>query len=128
MDQLTGRNLLIVDDEQDVLMFLSMILCKRGFKVTSSHTTDGIGDLLAAHPELILLDINMPGMMGTEICELIKRSPSQMNTPVILMSGSYDLEQQAKNCGADAWLAKPFEPSTLVSMIEGYFPKGVIVN
>ena len=121
MDQFQDRNLLIVDDEKDVLIFLSMILGKRGFKVITSHTTDCIKELLNAHPHLILLDINMPGMMGTEICDIVKHSPDK-NTPVILMSGNHDIEQQAKKCGADAWLPKPFEAAALIKMIEGYFP------
>ncbi|MDB5229884.1 MAG: hypothetical protein JWN76_689 [Chitinophagaceae bacterium] len=123
MDKLPDRTLLIVDDEKDVLVFLSMILSKRGFRVTTSHSTDSINELLDTSPELILLDINMPGMQGTEICDLVKHSPGKMNTPVILMSGNYDLEKQAKNCGADAWLAKPFDTSSLVAMIEKLLPR-----
>ena len=114
------RLLLIIDDEKDVLVFLSLILQKRGFKVITPHSTDAIVELLRIHPDLILLDINMPGMKGTEICSLVKSRPETHNTPVILMPGNHDLEQLAKKCGADGWIAKPFETSEIVGMVEDF--------
>ena len=116
-----NKTLLLVDDEQDILEFLSYNLEKEGFKIITAN--DGIEALEKAKthsPALVLLDLMMPKMDGIETCQLIRQEQSLNNTIVVfLTSRSEDYSQVAcLESGADDFIKKPIRPRLLVAKIK----------
>ncbi|MDC1186211.1 response regulator transcription factor [Crocinitomicaceae bacterium] len=116
-----NKTLLLVDDEQDILEFLTYNLEKEGFKIVSAN--DGIEALEKAKthaPALVLLDLMMPRMDGIETCQLIRQEKNLNNTIVVfLTSRSEDYSQVAcLEAGADDFIKKPIRPRVLVAKIK----------
>ena len=116
-----GESILIVDDEKDILEFLSYNLKKKGYKVyTSSSGSEGVKMAKDLNPSLIILDIMMPEMDGIEACQLIRKEMN-MTQPIItfLTSRAEDYSQIAGfEAGADDYITKPIRPRLLVSKVE----------
>ena len=113
--------ILIVDDEADIIEFLSYNLKKEGFQVISS--SNGKDALLIAEqelPHLILLDVMMPEMDGVEVCERIKVIPSLSGTIIAFLTArTEDYSQIAGfDAGADDYISKPIKPKLLISRIK----------
>lgn len=116
-----NKTLLLVDDEQDILEFLTYNLEKEGFKIVTAN--DGIEGLEKAKthaPALVLLDLMMPRMDGIETCQLIRQEKNLNNTIVVfLTSRSEDYSQVAcLEAGADDFIKKPIRPRVLVAKIK----------
>lgn len=116
----TGQTILLVDDEQDILDFLSYNLQKEGYKVfTASNGEEAVKMVKQVVPSLILLDIMMPKMDGIEACQLIRKD-LQLTQPIIafLTSRAEDYSQVAGfEAGADDYIVKPIRPRLLVSKV-----------
>jgi len=116
-----GHTILLIDDEAEILEFLSYNLKKEGFKVfTANSGEEGIKLVQTLHPSLILLDIMMPKMDGIETCQIIRKDLN-INQPLIafLTSRAEDYSQIAGfEAGADDYITKPIRPRLLVSKIE----------
>jgi putative nucleotidyltransferase with HDIG domain len=69
-------------------------------------------------PDVVVLDVGMPGMNGLAFCRLLKRDPSTRDIGVVLLTGLEDVEREAAAVGADAYLSKPFRPLELLSVVE----------
>ncbi len=115
------HSILIVDDEKDILDFISYNLKKEGYKVyTASNGNEGIELARDVNPSLIILDIMMPEMDGIETCQIIRRD-LQMSQPIItfLTSRAEDYSQIAGfEAGADDYITKPIRPRLLLSKVE----------
>jgi two-component system, OmpR family, alkaline phosphatase synthesis response regulator PhoP len=112
--------ILLVDDEPDIIEFISYNLKKEGFAVSTA--TNGIDAVKAASdikPHLIILDVMMPGMDGIETCEQIKAKPELRDTLVAFLTArGEDYSQIAGfEAGADDYITKPVKPKVLVSRI-----------
>jgi len=72
------------------------------------------------NPDVLLIDALMPGMSGYEVCEAVRATPSISSKPILLLTGSFEPfdETKAKNCGADDFLAKPFESQQIVTKVK----------
>jgi two-component system alkaline phosphatase synthesis response regulator PhoP len=112
---------LLVDDEADIVEFLSYNLRKEGFEVESaSNGKEGVSKAETFNPHIILLDVMMPGMDGIETCELI-RSHSRLKDTLIafLTARGEDYSQIAGfDAGGDDYITKPIKPKVLVSRIK----------
>jgi len=121
MDTLKGHTILLVDDEQDILNFLSYNLKKEGYKVfTASNGEEGVKMVQQIHPSLILMDIMMPKMDGIEACQVIRKDLN-ITQPIIafLTSRAEDYSQIAGfEAGADDYITKPVRPRLLISKVE----------
>jgi two-component system, OmpR family, KDP operon response regulator KdpE len=110
-----GKKVLIIDDDTDLLKLTSFIFKGAGAQVvTARDGSEGIGKLLAHHPNLILLDVMMPGIDGFELCQKIRQIS---NTPLIMLT-ALDHEQSllhGLDVGADDFLSKPFKPEILLA-------------
>lgn len=75
------------------------------------------------NPDVLLIDALMPGMSGYEVCEAVRATPAISSTPILLLTGSFEPfdETKAKNCGADDFLAKPFESQQIVTKVKELF-------
>jgi two-component system alkaline phosphatase synthesis response regulator PhoP len=119
-NNMTGHTILLVDDEQDILDFLSYNLQKEGYKVfTALNGEEALKLVRQISPSLILLDIMMPKMDGIETCQLIRKD-LQFEQPIIafLTSRAEDYSQVAGfEAGADDYITKPIRPRLLVSKV-----------
>ncbi|NMB73286.1 MAG: response regulator transcription factor [Bacteroidales bacterium] len=118
---MTGYKILVVDDEQDVLTFLEYNLKKEGYFVYLASSGQQAIDLASeVLPQLILLDIMMPGIDGIETCEIIRANEKLANTIICFLSArSEDYTQIAAfEAGADGYLIKPVRPKLLVSYVK----------
>lgn len=112
---------LVADDDPALLLALTARLRSLGHDVVV--TGDGTSVLSVAreqHPDLILLDVSMPGLSGTETTRQLKSHPDTADIPVLLMTGSEAPEHfdDALRYGATAYLAKPFADGSIESMID----------
>ena len=113
--------ILLVDDEQDILEFLSYNLKKEGFKVyTAENGKEAIDVAKKKTPHLILLDVMMPVMDGMEACEEIKKIPKLAGTVIAFLTArGEDYSQIAGfDAGADDYITKPIKPKVLISPIK----------
>ncbi|MGQ1787939.1 MULTISPECIES: response regulator transcription factor [unclassified Saccharicrinis] len=112
---------LLVDDEPDILEFVSYNLKKEGFQViTSQNGSEAIEIAKKELPQLIILDVMMPEMDGIETCEEIKRIPLLKNSIVAFLTArSEDYSQIAGfDAGADDYISKPIKPKVLISRVK----------
>jgi two-component system OmpR family response regulator len=126
-------NVLVAEDDPDIQIILKMILTRLGkCNVTVTDQGDQVVPLVkTCKPGLILLDVMLPEMSGTEICKLLKSTPETASIPVIFLTArSMPVEAQlALEIGALGYLAKPFDPMTLVGQInELLAPKGIALG
>jgi two-component system alkaline phosphatase synthesis response regulator PhoP len=116
-----SHTILLIDDEQDILEFLSYNLRKEGYKVyTASNGEEGIKIVQKISPSLILLDVMMPVLDGIETCQMIRKDLN-ITQPIIafLTSRAEDYSQIAGfEAGADDYITKPVRPRLLVSKVE----------
>jgi two-component system alkaline phosphatase synthesis response regulator PhoP len=112
---------LLVDDEQDILDLLRYNLEKEGFQVfTALNGNEGLEAAIEEQPDLIILDIMMPGMDGVELCAKIREtSPIQESLIAFLTARGEDFSQIAGlDAGADDYLTKPVKPKVFVSKVK----------
>ncbi|MBS1646552.1 MAG: response regulator transcription factor [Bacteroidetes bacterium] len=115
------QKILLVDDEQDILDFLSYNLEKEGFSVrTSTNGKDAIKEAARWLPDLILLDVMMPGIDGMETCQEIRKIDSLKNVIIAFLTArSEDYSQiSGFDVGADDYITKPIKPRVLISRIK----------
>jgi len=114
--------ILVADDDTMILKFVSDVLSAEGYEVMFAHDgPETIKKAASLSPDLIILDIVLPGSLGTEVCEKIRKSPETTEIPVLLMSSSV-----AETGGgsfpdhfqADDYLRKPLEPGDLVRKVK----------
>jgi two-component system, OmpR family, alkaline phosphatase synthesis response regulator PhoP len=113
--------ILLVDDEPDILEFLSYNLRQEGYEVhTSNNGKDGLAKAIAVQPHLVILDVMMPEMDGIETCSEIRRIPDLKSTIVIFLTArGEDYSQIAGfEAGADDYVTKPVKPRVLVSRVK----------
>jgi len=107
---------LVADDTESVRLLFQKLLSAEGYQVVSA--ADGIAalDLVRLHrPDVILLDISMPGIDGIEVCRRLKNDPATRLTPIVLVTGMSELQDRIKGieAGADDFLSKPVHPHEL---------------
>jgi twitching motility two-component system response regulator PilG len=117
------RRILIVDDSPTVRKLVTMTMEKSGYAVTSAADGYEAADrLLKGLPDLILLDIAMPGIDGYQVCKLIKGNRETANIPVVMLSGKDGFFDKIRGrmAGSTAYITKPFKPETLVQVVQKY--------
>jgi len=113
--------ILLIDDEPDILEFLSYNLKKENYQVfTAENGIDGIKVAKEERPDLIILDVMMPGMDGMETCAEIRKIPRLKNTLIAFLTArNEDYSQIAGfDVGADDYISKPIKPKVLLSRVK----------
>ena len=108
----SGTTILCIDDDRDILKLLEKFLAGAGYTViTAIDGKQGLSEALTRKPDLILLDIVMPGMNGYEICKK-KDKEETKNIPIIFITAKKEDEDEAKGLkiGAVDYIRKPFYP------------------
>lgn len=120
----TVKKILIADDEPDILEIIQYNLKNEGYEVVAAK--NGIDALELAkrfNPDLIILDIMMPGKTGIEVCNLLRMQPAFSKTLIIFLTALSDETTEIKGLetGADDYLTKPISPKVLVSKVNSLF-------
>ena len=116
---------LVVDDEPDVLLLCRLNLQQRGHELLeASNGTTALELARERHPEVIVLDLMLPGMNGYEVLESLKQDERTSDIPVLVLTAKSlraDRER-SHGLGASGFLTKPFLPSDLCEMVESLLP------
>lgn len=113
-----GKNIFIIDDDEKLTGLLTGYLARFGFTVAASpDPLDGIARITRSRPDLVILDVMLPGMDGFEVCRRLRRDQA---IPIIMLTARGDVADRivGLELGADDYLAKPFEPRELVARIQ----------
>ncbi|MFO1050807.1 MAG: response regulator [Planctomycetota bacterium] len=122
------RTVLIIEDEKLIIVSTQMVLEAAGFRVESAvNGEEGIQKARAARPDLILLDIMMPGIDGWETLTRLKRDPETSGIPVIVFTAREHARghQKSTEMGAADYFRKPFEPDELIELVEKHIGQSV---
>ena len=118
---MTKEKILVVDDEHDLVKLVKYHLEKEGYKVlTASNGEDALFLTRRERPELIILDIMLPGIDGLEVCKRLKADPELANIAIIMVTAKgeeVDITLGLK-LGADDYVTKPFSPKELLARIQ----------
>ena len=115
--QATGARILIVDDEPDIIALVAYHLVKHGYRVsTASNGNEALRAATNELPELIILDLMLPGKSGYEVLEELRATPPTRDTAVLMLTARKEEEDRIRGLalGADDYLTKPFSPQELV--------------
>ena len=120
--------ILLVDDDPDIREFVTFNLAKEGYNVvTAKDGAEGVEAVKKHRPDLVLLDVMMPGMDGIEACEAIRTNPDISSTLIAFLSArGEDYSQVAGfDAGADDYITKPIRPKVLVSRVKALLRRNV---
>jgi two-component system, cell cycle response regulator DivK len=121
----SGRRILVVEDQEDNRTILRDLLTHAGFTVLEAVTgEEGVRAAEAHRPDLILMDIQLPVVDGYEATRRIKARPELRAIPIVAVT-SYALsgdEAKARAAGCDSYVTKPFSPRQLLAVVRGYLP------
>jgi len=122
-----SHKLLIVEDNIVILTMQKQIFEMEGYDITTAQEgMDALKKVHQEHPDIVLLDVNIPGMNGFELCRQIKEDPALSDIIVVMISAVYYSDEDAKKgmaMGADAYFTKPYENEVLQSKIKELLEK-----
>lgn len=113
--------ILLVDDDPRMTRITKRVLAKAGFEVDVSNRAFGVLNRIAElHPDVVVIDLMMPGLKGAELVELIRADEELASTRVVLFSGvvEHELRALASSSSADGYLHKTAGPAALVPLLE----------
>src|SRR5689334_22777066 len=105
------KRILIIEDEKDLAELLSFNLEKEGFATSCCFDgNSGLETALSEIPDLVLLDLMLPGIMGTEVCKALRKDPRTVRIPVLMVTAKSDEIDRVVGfeVGADDYIVKPF--------------------
>lgn len=115
-----NKHILVIEDDEDVQELLRYNLVRAGYRVTSSARGEhGLRLAMTENPDLILLDIMLPGMSGLEVCRQLRREPKTALLPIIMVTAKNDESDivTGLELGADDYVTKPFSVNVLLSRV-----------
>lgn len=114
-----SKKILICEDDSGISELIRIILEENGFKTKITANGKGIQKIVKEFaPNLILLDLWLPGMDGKEIVKLLKKDPITKNISIIIVSALNDVEKQVQNSGVDGFIAKPFDINDFLMIVK----------
>ncbi|MGD9044986.1 MAG: response regulator [Desulfobacterales bacterium] len=114
------KEILIVDDEPSVVVALQFLMQQQGYHVLVAETGEDALDLIYKYkPDLVILDIMLPGIDGYEVCEIVRLNPDYRKVKIFFLTARRDEVEIAKGLalGADAYITKPFSNDKLVAAV-----------
>ena len=110
----------IIEDDDDIIELLQYHLTKEKFDVIcATNGEDGFQTAIKRNPDLILLDIMLPGLMGVELCKMIRKESAIAHIPIVMLTAKSEESDivEGLEAGADDYITKPFSPRVLVAKI-----------
>ncbi|MFC1806900.1 PleD family two-component system response regulator [Candidatus Omnitrophota bacterium] len=117
------KKILYIEDEPEQIMVVQQRLEANGYEVISApEGEEGCRKAHGEKPDLILLDLFLPGVNGFDICKRLKNDHATKDIPILMItaSGVEYIEDQVRNAGADGYIKKPYESETLVSKVDEF--------
>ena len=113
----TPRRIVVIEDDRDISDAMSYALERGGFSVRVARTGEEGLDAVRKGADLVLLDLNLPGMDGLEVCRMLRRQPGTTHTPIVIVSARGEEVDRVLGLemGADDYLVKPFSMKELVA-------------
>jgi len=127
---MAGRTILAIEDEEDILELVSFNLHKEGFQVRGAGTGEEALRLArAAPPDLILLDLMLPGIDGLDVCRILKRDVSTREIPIVMVTAKGEEADivAGLELGADDYITKPFSPKVLLARVRAVLRRREVV-
>ena len=121
-----AKEILIVDDEPNVVVPIQFLMEQQGYRVMIAERGEDALDLIYHYkPDLILLDIMLPGIDGYEVCEIVRLNPNYRNVKIIFLTAKGREVEIAKGLalGADAYITKPYSNAELVAKVKELLEK-----
>jgi DNA-binding response OmpR family regulator len=115
-----GKRILVVDDDPTSLKLLDLVLNKEGYQVmTASNGLEALRKARQESPDLLILDVMLPGFDGFEICHRLRSEPATAATPIMMLSSKQQKSDHdaASKVGANAFLAKPVDRTSLLAKV-----------
>ena len=116
------KRILVVDDEKGIQTLLREVLVHEGYEVASAASgAEADAEIRRQIPDLVILDVSLPGEDGISICGRLKNDTATMSVPIILMTAKYDSTLDAKKglgAGADEYVVKPFLNSVMLGNVK----------
>lgn len=113
---MSKERILVIEDEEDILALIHFNLVKAGFQVECAMTgEEGFAKVREYNPDLVLLDLMLPGMDGLEVCRRLRQSPDTQDVPIIMLTAKGEERDiiEGLELGADDYIPKPFSPNVL---------------
>jgi DNA-binding response OmpR family regulator len=112
------QKILVVDDDQEIGLMLKLILEHHGFSVSICERAENLEEIILKNNfSLIMLDMLIAGIKGTDVCAQLKSNPHIANIPIMMVTALPGTENICLAAGADDFLSKPFEMTDLISKI-----------
>src|SRR5574340_1496783 len=118
--QSNHKKILIVEDEKDILQLVKLYLEKEGFRTVAAMTgTEGLRQVKAERPDLIILDLMLPEMDGLEVCKKLRLNQDTALLPILMLTAKAEESDTVigLELGADDYITKPFSPKALVARV-----------
>ena len=128
---MSKKKIMVVDDEADIRELIKFNLEKEGFDVVPvSDGETALEEARLRQPDLILLDVMLPGIDGIEVCFKLKSDTAYKSIPIVMLSAKSDESDQlvGLKIGADDYLVKPFSPKVLVAKISAILRRSEVVS
>ncbi len=125
------KHILVVDDEIGALTLIGIMLERGGFNVIKAKDANAaLAELEKATPDLIILDVMMPGMDGIELCRVIRNRAATRSTPVLILSARGDAESvmRGMDAGANDYLPKPILHHDLVDKVRKMLDMNIVTE
>jgi len=119
---MTTHTVLIADDEPNILISLEFLMKREGHRVLLARDGDeALAMIRAERPDLVLLDVMMPGRSGFEVCQAVRAEPDVAGTKILLLTakGRGTEVAQGLGVGADGYMTKPFSTKELAARVRG---------
>ncbi len=114
------ETILVVDDEEDILELVRYNLAKEGYGVSGvTSGEEALKKITATMPDLVILDLMLPGLNGLEVCKTLKANPRTQHIPIVMLTAKGEEADVVTGLelGADDYITKPFSPRLLVARI-----------
>ncbi|MBS0170451.1 MAG: response regulator transcription factor [Nitrospira sp.] len=115
------KKILIVEDEKDILQLVKLYLEKEGYRTVSAMTgMEGLRQVTAEHPDLVILDLMLPELDGLEVCTRIRLNRETALLPILMLTAKAEESDTVigLELGADDYVTKPFSPKALVARVK----------
>lgn len=119
--QQSRQKILVVEDEEDILELIRYNMEKSGYNVIEAMTGESaLEQVRTEHPELVLLDLMLPGIDGLEVCKSLKNNPRTRHIPIVMLTARGEESDIVigLELGADDYITKPFSPKVLIARVK----------
>lgn len=118
--------ILVIDDNIDHRELIVIMLEAEGYKMfTAKDGSEGLEQIKANHPDLIICDVMMPGIDGIQMVKVLRQMPEHMNTPILMITAYGEVMANATEAGANRTLGKPFDLDELINLVREMLPAGI---